>query len=81
MATNTCEIVWLVGLLHDVVVHIRGPTTLFCDKAPMQIAANPIYHERTRHIKIDCHLVREKINLVTFSRRVWGKLNMITWSS
>lgn len=35
---------------------------MICDsKAAIQIAANSIFHERTKHIDIDSHFVRERI--------------------
>lgn len=62
MANATCEIVWVTGLLKDLGVEQEGPALLYCDnQAALHIAANQVYHERTKHIKLDCHFVREKI--------------------
>lgn len=62
MATTTCELVWICGILHDVGVSFTQPATLYCDnKTALHIATNPMYHERTKYIEIDCHLVGEKI--------------------
>lgn len=70
MALTNCEITWIGGVLKDLGVDLASPCTLFCDnKDALDIAANPLYHERTKHIEIDCHLIREKIQqkLITTS--------------
>ncbi|CAL8077131.1 unnamed protein product [Prunus armeniaca] len=62
MAATTCELTWLRYLLRDLQVEHNQPATLLCDnKAALYIAANPVYHERTKHIELDCHTVRERI--------------------
>lgn len=63
MSTTCSEVVWLRRLLADFGIHSSSPTPMYCDnESAVKIATNPIFHERTKHIEIDCHFVREKFN-------------------
>ena len=64
MAQYICEIMWICQLLMEVCVKTSVPTKLWCDnQVVMHIAFNPVFHERTKHIEINCHFVYEKIQL------------------
>ncbi|KAF5472256.1 hypothetical protein F2P56_008991, partial [Juglans regia] len=62
LASTTCELQWLNYLLADLKVPHPQAILLYTDNKPASdIASNPIQHERTKHIQLDCHLVREKL--------------------
>ncbi|KAL0399800.1 UNVERIFIED_CONTAM: putative mitochondrial protein [Sesamum radiatum] len=60
MAATVCELLWLSYILADLGISFPLPVELFCDnKAAIYITANPVFHERTKHIEMDCHIVRD----------------------
>jgi hypothetical protein len=62
MASTACELIWLKLLLEDLGIQCKPPIQLHCDnQAAMHIAANPVFHERTKHIEVDCHFVRHQV--------------------
>ena len=62
MSATTLELEWLAQLLQEFFLPLHLPITLFCgNKAAMHIAANPVFHERTKHLRIDCHYTRDKL--------------------
>ncbi|RVW17843.1 Retrovirus-related Pol polyprotein from transposon RE2 [Vitis vinifera] len=64
MALATCELIWLRHLLQELRFGKDEQMKLICDnQAALHIASNPVFHERTKHIEVDCHFIREKIAL------------------
>ncbi|KAI3743385.1 hypothetical protein L1987_61093 [Smallanthus sonchifolius] len=62
MATTVSEILWVRWLLMELGESQHGGTTLFCDnEAARHIANNPVFHERTKHVEMDCYFVRERV--------------------
>lgn len=70
MAAIVAELVWLQGLFKELDATVELPIELHCDnKVALQIASNPMYLERRKHIEIDCHFIRERLQkgLITTS--------------
>jgi hypothetical protein len=62
MASTTSKLIWIKQLLADLGIKIQEPMKMYCDnQAARHIASNPVFHERTKHIELDCHFIREKL--------------------
>lgn len=62
MANATAEIMWLHSLLNELGCPPSTPATLWYDNVgAIYLSANPVFHARTKHIELDYHFVREKI--------------------
>ncbi|XP_048234353.1 uncharacterized mitochondrial protein AtMg00810-like [Ricinus communis] len=60
MSSACGEIIWLQRLLQDFGIFLTSPAPLYCgNESAAKIASNPIFHERTKHIEVDCHFIRE----------------------
>ena len=63
MSAACSEIVWLRRLLAELGFSQSNSTPLHAyNTNAIQIAANPVYHERTKHIEVDCHFIQEALD-------------------
>ena len=62
MTSATCELMWIKQLLQERKFCEVQQMQLYCDnQTTLHIASNPVFHERTKHIEVDCHFVQEKL--------------------
>jgi hypothetical protein len=68
MSSACSEITWLRGLLGEL-GFLQHHSTLHADNtSAIQSAANPVFHERTKHIEVDYHSIHESFDqhVITF---------------
>ncbi|KAM0070581.1 putative RNA-directed DNA polymerase [Helianthus debilis subsp. tardiflorus] len=62
IARGLAEILWI----HKLLIEIGFPPTttakIMCEnKAAIQISENPVQHDRTKHVEVDRHFIKEKL--------------------
>ena len=64
MVSTTCKLISLKALLKDMRFDQNTPIEIKCDnRAAIYISSKPIFHEKMKHIEVDCHFVREKVQV------------------
>jgi hypothetical protein len=62
MANGTAEACWLRQLLQELHALLLKSTLIYCDNVSIAyLSTNPIQHQRTKHVEIDLHFIREHV--------------------
>jgi hypothetical protein len=62
VARGLTEILWIRKLLKEIGFAPTQTSKLMCDnEAAIQISENPVQHDRTKHVEIDRHFIKEKL--------------------
>ncbi|XP_021991657.1 uncharacterized mitochondrial protein AtMg00810-like [Helianthus annuus] len=62
VANVVAEICWLHNLLLELSLPLTRATMVYCDNvSAIYLSGNPVQHQRTKHIELDIHFVREQV--------------------
>ena len=63
LALGICEGIWLQRFIRELRVEAKKAVRMVSDsQATINIAKNPVHHDRTKHVEIDRHFISEKVN-------------------
>ena len=63
MTLRICELLWLKIILEDLKIMWETPVRLYCNNmSAINIAHNPVQHDLTKHIEVDRHFIKEKLD-------------------
>ncbi|KAH9650091.1 protein kinase domain-containing protein [Citrus sinensis] len=63
VALGICEVFWIKKILKEIKASNSLPMKVYCDnKSAIAIAHNPVLHDRTKHVEVDKHFIKEKLD-------------------
>ncbi|KAG7537199.1 hypothetical protein ISN44_As13g011190 [Arabidopsis suecica] len=64
VANAVAELTWLRNLFLEMRFPLQKASVVFCDNvSAVYLSSNPVQHQRTKHVEIDIHFVRERVAL------------------
>ena len=58
----SAEVRWLYSLLRELHIPLVSTPTIYCDNVgATYLSANPVFHSRMKHLALDFHFIREKV--------------------
>ena len=61
IAQGLCELLWFKIIFYDLQIKRKYSIKLYNNKSDINIAHNPIQHNKTKHIKVARHFIKEKL--------------------
>lgn len=62
IANAAAELTWLTNLLGELRIPVSASPVIYCDNiGATNLSANPVFHSRMKHLALDYHFIREKV--------------------
>ncbi len=62
VAHAVADTIWIRQLLSELHRPIEQATLVYCDNvSAVYLSTNPVQHQRTKHVEIDLHFIRERV--------------------